>query len=223
MQEASIEAVVGPMFAGKTTTLISRAEKYNDDVIVFKPSFDTRYALTDIKSHNGKHFEAISVSNVDEIIVPDNVKTVIIDEIQFFTEPCFKGNIIQKIMKMKYAGITVICAGLDKNWQGEDFAVSSKIINIADRITILKAKCAVCGKPAGYSFKKSGSDAEIELGASDIYEPRCYEHFYNFKNYVGDLKCIDTRNIFSNLLSLESLLGSPPANENNHLEHKTLK
>ncbi|MGD9638447.1 MAG: thymidine kinase [Alphaproteobacteria bacterium] len=219
MQEASIEAVVGPMFAGKTTTLISRAEKYSNEAIVFKPSFDTRYALTDIKSHNGKVFQAVSASSVQDLSVPENIKTVIIDEVQFFTEPYFKGNIINAIMDLKRRGITVICAGLDKNWQGQDFDITSKVINIADRITILKAKCAVCGEPAGYSFKKSGSDAEIELGAADIYEPRCHKHFYNFTQYVGDLRCIDAKKLFSNNALLESIFGLPPANENNHLDN----
>lgn len=216
MSDGLIEVLVGPMFAGKTTNLIAKAEKLENDVIVFKPSFDTRYALTDIKSHNGSFFHAISVSCIEEMVIPSNIKTVIIDEIQFFNEPCFKGNIIHKVMNLKHSGLTVICAGLDKNWQGEDFLISSKIANLADRITILKAKCAVCGEPAAFTFKKSGTSEEIELGAEDLYEPRCEQHFYNFTEYSADLNGINNK-----ITTCWALLKDPdnhqPANENKYL------
>ena len=56
-----IEIICGSMFSGKTEELIrrvlrprSRAER----VQVFKPKIDDRYAVSQVASHDGGHFEA---------------------------------------------------------------------------------------------------------------------------------------------------------------------
>ena len=61
--------------------------------------------------------------------------------------------------------------------KGEPFDIVSKLKSIADRTVPLQARCAVCGEPAIYTHKRGGSDADIELGAGEIYEPRCAKHF----------------------------------------------
>jgi thymidine kinase len=72
------------------------------------------------------------------------------------------------------------------NWKGEPFPVFSRLKEVADRIVMLKARCAICNEPAIYTYKKGGSGATVELGAGDIYEPRCARHYPFSLVYEGE-------------------------------------
>ncbi|MDE7101102.1 MAG: hypothetical protein K2O05_04520, partial [Anaeroplasmataceae bacterium] len=65
-----IEVICGPMFAGKTEELIRRVRRMDfakKNYVIFKPTIDDRYSLTDVVSHNQKKVRAISISNSLEI------------------------------------------------------------------------------------------------------------------------------------------------------------
>lgn len=180
MSKGCLEVVTGPMFAGKTSALLRKARAFQGEMVLIKPSFDTRYGICEIKTHDGVAAAAFNLTNTDEILQSDTVgkaQAVFFDEIQFFTEPYFGGDIIACIETLTGRRQTVVCCGLDLNWKGEPFDIVSKLKSIADRTVPLQARCAVCGEPAIYTHKRGGSDADIELGAGEIYEPRCAKHF----------------------------------------------
>ena len=79
---------IGPMFSGKTTTLISRLERYKiggKRCIVIKYDKDVRYDNEKICSHSQIKHEAIQ-TNLLEKVHTDVVEydVIMIDEIQFF-------------------------------------------------------------------------------------------------------------------------------------------
>ncbi len=178
MSKGSLEVISGPMFAGKTTKLLERVEKANGNAVLFKPSFDTRYGISEVKTHNGKGAEAISVCNESELVADNADSIIFIDEIQFFEKPNFNGDLVECVKSLVDAGHKVICSGLDKTWQDKDFNITKQLADIADTVTKLTAECSVCGKPATKSFKCNGNGSEVELGGADKYEPRCGKHFY---------------------------------------------
>ena len=50
-----IEVVCGPMFAGKTEELIRRVKRMDfakKKYLIFKPTIDNRYAISEVVSHN---------------------------------------------------------------------------------------------------------------------------------------------------------------------------
>ena len=180
MTKGTLEIITGAMFAGKTSALLKKARAFNGEMVLIKPSFDTRYGICEIKTHDGVAAEAFNLTNTNEILNSDAIgkaQAVFFDEIQFFMEPYFGGDVIVCIKTLLNRGLSVVCCGLDMNWKGEAFEIISKLKTIADRYTVLHAKCVICGEPAIYTYKRGGSLSNIELGAADIYEPRCARHY----------------------------------------------
>ena len=180
MTKGTLEIITGPMFAGKTSALLKKARSFNGEMVLIKPSFDTRYGICEIKTHDGVAAEAFNLTNTSEILESqaiEKAQAVFFDEIQFFMEPYFGGDVIACINTLLNRGLSVFCCGLDKNWKGESFEIISKLKTIADRYTVLHARCSVCNEPAIYTYKRGGSTSDIELGAAEIYEPRCAKHY----------------------------------------------
>ncbi|NIW96120.1 MAG: thymidine kinase, partial [Gammaproteobacteria bacterium] len=70
----SLEVITGSMFCGKTEELIRRLRRATiakQEVQVFKPSIDKRYAVEKVTSHSGQDYDAISVDRAGEI--PDKL------------------------------------------------------------------------------------------------------------------------------------------------------
>jgi thymidine kinase len=192
------------MFSGKTTeslkkVLISRS-LFNKNVVVFKPSFDNRYSEIEIVSHDGLKTSAHAVTNdidvgkkcivsvdpMDEFVakafgvegkIENYVDLAVFDEIQFFTEPYFYGDIVRSIQYLLHKKIDVFCSGLDMDWQGNPFEVTGKLCAMADAVHKLKANCFVSGLPASKTYKVSQSGDSVELGAFDKYEARSNQHW----------------------------------------------
>ena len=174
-----IEAIVGPMFAGKTEELIRRVRRMDyahKNYMVFKPVIDNRYSYTDVVSHNKKSVKAIAIKNGEELwknIKPET-QCIVIDEVQFFDESFFKD-----IVELANRGYRVICGGLDTDFRGEPFGIIGSILSVAEDVMKLTAICVVCGseatktqriingKPAYYD------DPIILVGEKESYEARC--------------------------------------------------
>ena len=174
-----VEAIVGPMFAGKTEELIRRVKRMDyakKHYMIFKPAIDNRYSTTEIVSHNKKALQAISISHGSDIRrhLKKETQAIVIDEVQFFDE-----SLVKYIMEFAEEGYRVICAGLDTDFRGEPFGIVGPILAISEQVTKLTAICSVCGenatrtqriidgKPAYYD------DPIILVGANDSYEARC--------------------------------------------------
>ena len=176
----SLEVIAGPMFAGKTSALLKRARTLDGEVVLIKPSFDTRYGICEIKTHDGICANAFNLTNTDEILGSaeiDAADYVLFDEIQFFKAPNFDGDIIECIETLRDRHVNVVCCGLDLNWKAQPFDIVANLRKIADRYVPLFARCAVCNAPAPYSHKRQANEMDIELGAEDLYEPRCPKHY----------------------------------------------
>lgn len=187
--KGSLEVIAGPMFAGKTSALLAKARTLEGEVVLIKPSFDTRYGICEIKSHDGVSANAFNLTNTSEILDSFEISKadyVLFDEIQFFTEPYFNGDIVECIETLRDRHINIVCCGLDLTWQAEPFKIVEALQKISDKNTPLFARCAVCGADAPYSHKLHANDEKFELGASDLYEPRCPKHFPYCAEYMGE-------------------------------------
>jgi thymidine kinase len=56
--------------------------------------------------------------------------------------------------------------------------MTAALAAMADEIVKLRAHCAVCGRPATKTLKRSAGGESVDLGGSDKYEPRCNDHWY---------------------------------------------
>ena len=172
----TLTVITGGMFAGKTTYLINTVAK-NPESIVFKPAMDTRYATKSCVSHDGNQVAAIPVRFPEDLVVGETKKLICFDEVQFFHDPYYCGDITRTIKVFLNAGIDVMACGLDMDWQGDHFPVTGSLLAMADVVVKLNARCHVCAAPAAKSFKKNLDGEVIELGSSDLYEARCNRHW----------------------------------------------
>lgn len=172
-----IEAVVGSMFSGKTQELIRRlrlAQIARQKVQVFNSALDVRYAKDHIVSHDLNKTASIAVAKAADILdrVDDDTRVVGIDEVQFFDE-----HVVQVCERLADEGRRVIVAGLDQDFRGEPFAVTTRLMGVAEFVTKNLAICTVCGNPANRSQRLSGGKKVLEVGAADKYEARCRRCF----------------------------------------------
>ncbi len=178
----SIEVVCGCMFSGKTEELIRRVRRATiakQKVQVFKPHIDNRYAVMQVKSHNGLGFEAIPVASSYEILdrVEPDTTVVAVDEAQFFDH-----DLPHVVGKLADQGKRVICAGLDLDFRGEPFGPMPMLLCIAERVDKLTAICVVSGEPATRTQRiingkpASYNDPIILVGATESYEARSRSH-----------------------------------------------
>ena len=171
-----LTVICGPMFAGKSTKLIELAgELDSNSCLLIKPAFDTRYHETKIMTHDGKSIDAISVNTIEE--PAGDIENVFLDEVQFMTAPYFADDVVAKTKHLLGRGIHVTVAGLDLDAYGEPFGITATLLAMAQNVIKLKARCIICNSSAHMTFKKISNDNKFELGETDIYEPRCGQHW----------------------------------------------
>ena len=177
----TLETIVGAMFAGKTSELLKRilwAKHQNKKIIVIKPIIDNRYSEKKIITHNDLSHECFAMKNWDEInkkfkLNKKNVDVVFLDEIQFMKTK----ETIENIENILNNNIDVICAGLDQDSRGKPWETSSFLLGLADKITKIYGFCNVCGMEATKTYRKIEGGERTQVGAADIYEPRCLKHW----------------------------------------------
>jgi thymidine kinase len=171
-----IEVICGSMFSGKTEELIRRLKRARiarQQVEIFKPALDNRYAQTAVVSHDENAIPSIVVDTADQILLLAGEAAVIgIDEAQFFG-----AEIVGVCEALARQGRRVLVAGLDQDFRGRPFEPIPQLMAVAEYVTKLHAICVVCGAPANHSQRLVASDDRVLVGEKEAYEPRCRLHF----------------------------------------------
>jgi len=168
-----IEVIVGSMFSGKSEELIRRlrrAQIARQQVQIFKPAIDVRYATDQIVSHSEMRIPSRAVASARELLeaVEPGTEVVGIDEGQFFDQelPMICNTLADQ-------GKRVIVAGLDQDYLGKPFEPMPQLLAIAEYITKTHAICMVCGNPANHTQRLVASGDRVLVGAQGMYEARC--------------------------------------------------
>ncbi len=177
----NLETIVGAMFAGKTSELLKRilwAKHQNKKIIVIKPSLDDRYSNEKIITHNDLSHECYAMNDWSTTLKKFNfekseVDMVFLDEIQFMDTMHTLNNV--EIILSK--GIDVVCAGLDQDSRGKPWETSSMLLGLSDKIVKIYGFCNVCGLEATKTYRKTEGGERTQVGAANIYEPRCLKHW----------------------------------------------
>ncbi len=177
----NLETIVGAMFAGKTSELLKRilwAKHQNKKIIVIKPSIDDRYSNQKIITHNDLSHDCYSMIDWGKALKnfkfeKKYVDVVFLDEIQFMDTKDTLNN-VEKILN---SGIDVVCAGLDQDSRGKPWETSSMLLGLSDKILKIYGFCNVCGVEATKTYRKTEGGERTQVGAANIYEPRCLKHW----------------------------------------------
>jgi thymidine kinase len=171
----------GAMFGSKTSRMLMELERYryqHKNVAVFKPQIDTRYSTTDIVTHGGWCHTAICVTKGVDVLqhmlnADNDVSVVAVDEA--FMIP----GIAEVLIFLYQSGFSVVVSSLDIAANGKPFPEIVQMLPWATSIVKCAAVCTVCGRDAHFTYKKQdgGDELTVEVGGSDLYEPRCFFHF----------------------------------------------
>ena len=184
-----ITIYTGPMFSGKTTSLIAETQlaiEAGKKVLAIKPKIDKRFSEKDIVTHDGISFWNNTTAEL-QIVDTDidfckgklfdkffDCDLLVIDEVQFFEN-------IQSIIELSQDFLVdIVCSGLDLDSNGKPFGNMPLLLIYANNIIKCTGKCSVCSDPSTRSYRKNTSNnKQIFIGGEQEYEPRCYFHWKN--------------------------------------------
>lgn len=182
----TLDIIIGPMFAGKSTELIKRIRRLdvlNKKYISIKPMIDTRYSEGEIVSHNNEKITCECFEEIDDLISNesfDNIDTVFIEEAQFF--PDLKTGVL-RILEEEGMQCNVVIVGLDGDSNRNKFGEILDLIPYCDTCVKIPALCKRCndGTLAIFSHRNNNSNKQIDVGV-DNYEALCRKHYLELNN-----------------------------------------
>ena len=176
----SQEVLLGPMFAGKSSYLLSVLRKYEAigwPVMSITSEIDTRYEEGAIHSHNHERHAAFSTKALQDAKLDSqylDAKLIVIEEAQFFEDLVpFVLDAVEKNRK------DVLVIGLDGDAARNPFGHILELIPYCDKITKLTALCKSCGDgtAALFTHRITSEEDTISVGSDDKYEALCRKHF----------------------------------------------
>lgn len=182
-----LELIIGPMFSGKTTYLLSLHKQYalsNMKTCVINYSEDKRYHNSKLSTHDKVMIECNNTLTLkafltDDII--DNHEVFLINEGQFFDD------LYECVVSLveTHNKIVHIC-GLDGDFKRNAFGDIIRLIPLSDNIVKKHAICSFCadGTNALFSHRLTNEQSVKIIGSSN-YVPLCR------KCYVSQTK-LDT-------------------------------
>lgn len=182
-REGTVEVITGVMFSGKSEELLRRVRRAmiaRRKIQVFKSQLDDRYSgIHTISSHDGRHVEALPVSNSRDVAeyVESDTDVVAVDEVQFMDD-----GIVEVVNDLADRGIRVIVSGTDMDFRGLPFGPIGPLLAVAEKIDKLHAICVVCGELATRNQRlidgrpAPAEGPTIQVGGMESYEARCRAH-----------------------------------------------
>lgn len=184
----SIKLIMGCMYSGKTSKLVSEWEKWTSigvNVVVINYSGDDRYGSDDyMYTHTERKVPCTKtylLGDIDESIIENN-DVILVNEGQFF--PDLKDNVIKWCEQNKKH---VVVAGLDSDFERKKFGQMLDLVLVADDVVKVKALCAVCrdGTRGIFTWRKTGGKEQLVIGASN-YMAVCRRHY----SELSDKQCM---------------------------------
>lgn len=179
----SLELILGPMFAGKSTELIRRIRRLrsvNKKVFVINHSFNVRYSPeAAVTTHDSTVLHAnlntknlVDAEELEDFVTAD---IVVIEELQFFEDAA---SVVPTWVD--HLGKHVIASGLSGSAERTPMGDVGALIPHADDITFLTALCPYCadGTRAPFSKRIVASASEVDVGGADKYVATCRRHFF---------------------------------------------
>lgn len=182
--------IMGPMFSGKTSTLISELTRYVDveiPVVYINSSEDTR--AESFSTHNSsfatisqkiKTLKTFQLNDLPDSVL-DNFGVIAIDESQFFNDLI---SFVKKWMERKKI---IYVGGLDGDINQKTFGDLVHLIPFATEVRKLNAVCEPCRKlsrivNAPFTIRyDSCSEEKKVIGGKDIYFPVCCDCLFDAK------------------------------------------
>ena len=170
----SLDIIIGPMFAGKSSRILSIVSRYASlgmSVLVVKHASDVRYGNEDdVITHDQRRVPCIRVENLNEVRL-ECYQVIIVDEAHFFS-----GLVHFAKQVVEHYHRSLFLVGLDGDSNRRPFGELLECIPLADRVERITAFCRSCanGTPGMFSHRRRGPhDQQVIVGGADVYETLC--------------------------------------------------
>ncbi len=182
----SLELYCGPMWAGKSSTVLGTLRRYKSigwKILLLTSEVDNRYGSGHVISHDQEKYPALAVRELNPVLqtkIYEDAQLIMIDEAQFL--PDLYDFVLHAV---DVDGKHVICVGLDGDSDRKPFGDLLRLVPHCDSIQKITSFCSECrdGTPALFSFHRSHKFEQVEVGHTNQYEPLCRKHF-NEKTYA---------------------------------------
>jgi thymidine kinase len=189
--DGKLELVLGTMFSGKTTYMLSKIAFFADlgfKILYINIEFDNRSDKS-FSTHNPflNSKEYGTKGNIEKNVTMIKTKQlfniefneydiVLIDEAHFFDDLV---TFVHKLLDNKKY---IIVGSLIADFKGDKFGYANDLIPICEEVHRLQAYCGLCAKNkkcrvAIYSKRMSECEDTIDIGGSEKYIPVCREHY----------------------------------------------
>jgi len=163
-----LNLILGPMFSGKSTTLLNRYRRYKiagKKCLLVKYSKDNRYSDKQIVTHDNLRYDAISCNELKDIKnIIDEYEVICIDEIQFYIDGAHYADLWVNNGKI------VEACGLNGDYLRLPFQQISLMIPRVDNITFMTAVCQETGDDAIFTKRLVKEYGQELIGSDDIYK-----------------------------------------------------
>lgn len=190
MSETRLEIIIGPMFSGKSTELITRVERYKyttnfNKILLINHSSDNRQNSISgeingeyVQTHSGKTMDAIKTDklmNIFDIALKHDV--IGIDEAQFF------GDLLAFFKSIEHHNKVIIVAGLDGDIKRNPMGQILYLIPYANKVEKITA-IDIDGTDAIFTQRREKSNKIIDIGGSETYRAVSRKNYPNFNKLI---------------------------------------
>ena len=184
MSGSTVELIMGPMAAGKTSRAIQmayRARAVGIRVLLAKHTSDQRAGSPRVETHDALALEAVvctSAVALHEQLGLAGGELVIIDEGQFWGDdlPAWMEAVLRAHAPVR--DLRIVVTALSGDYMRRPWPTVGKLVALASKVHHLTALCTACKREAAFTARiVSGSD-RVLLGGMDAYAPRCAECWY---------------------------------------------
>lgn len=190
----SLELIIGPMFAGKSSAIIRLVNRYKSigfPILLVSHASDTRYSeIPSVVNHDHisipcKHWSSL-MDHLNDMEYKE-AQIVIIEEAQFFQN--LRQFVVQAVDIDKK---NVVVVGLDGDADRKAFGEILDLVPLADSIHKVTAFCSECkdGTEALFSYCKKAEEkhGQVCVGGADVYMPLCRHHYVE---HTGSVKILE--------------------------------
>jgi len=187
--DRSLHITVGPMFSGKTSSLMYHLTVYSDigvPIVYINSTDDTRdihfsthHSSMKHVSSNIKMKKAKDLFELSQDMDVLNSKIIGIDEAQFFTD------LVPFVKELLKQDKVIYVCGLDGDFQQNRIGTILDLIPYSTTVKKLNSICKKCLEMnqtysmAPYTRRIVNISDQKVIGGSDFYIPVCHSHLYD--------------------------------------------
>lgn len=166
-----LELIIGPMYSGKTSSLIHIYNKYYQHykILVVNHQDDTRYGSDNMSTHDGNKIPCIYSNKLYDIPDIEQYDMILVNEGQFFNN--LKNDVLE-LVEVHHKHVYI--AGLDGDFIRNPFDNIISLIPYCDNVQKLHALCNSCkdGSYALFSFRLT-EETDVKVIGNTNYIPLC--------------------------------------------------